>query len=99
ALLHGMGSPIKALIELKVSKEELIKRVISRGQTSGRADDTEEVARKRVQVYESETRPVAEYYASQGKHFEMDGLGAINDVFQRISAICDMQLMAAKELD
>lgn len=76
---------IDVFISLAVPKEELIKRILSRGQ--GRADDTEENIKTRLEVYNKDTAPVMNYYKKKGLVQEIDGTGTIEDIFGRILAI------------
>jgi adenylate kinase len=79
---------INGMIALVVDEEELTKRLLIRGQTSGRADDqNEELIRKRVQEYNSKTAPVADYYSKQGKYSAIDGIGEIEEIFTGICAV------------
>jgi adenylate kinase len=72
------------LINLEVNQEELIKRLIKRAKTEGRADDTEEVIRNRMNVYNNETRPILEYYKNEGELVNVDGLGTIEEILKRV---------------
>ena len=84
-LLIQYQAPIITMIALVVNDEELIRRLLKRGETSGRPDDRDEVtARRRVSVYNKETMPVADYYSQQGKFAAIDGIGNIDDIFQEI---------------
>ena len=86
-LLQDNGTEISCMIALKVDDEELTKRLLLRGQTSGRPDDqNEELIRKRVEEYNTKTRPVADYYEGQGKYCAVEGIGEIDEIFQ---ALCD----------
>ena len=86
-LLQDNGTEISAMIALKVDDEELTKRLLLRGQTSGRPDDqNEELIRRRVEEYNTKTRPVADYYSGQGKFYAVDGIGEIDEIFQ---ALCE----------
>lgn len=85
ALLSSTGQDISALIALKVSEDEIVKRLLLRGKESGRADDQDEsVIRRRIEVYKEETSPVFLYYESFGKSYEVDGLGSIDEIFERL---------------
>ncbi|MBC5775449.1 adenylate kinase [Pontibacter sp. KCTC 32443] len=98
-LLLDYGTEISCMIALKVDDEELTKRLLLRGKTSGRPDDqNEELIRKRVEEYNTKTTPVADYYAGQGKFFAVDGIGEIEEIF---SAICEQidSLKAEKKED
>lgn len=90
ALLSGMNSRISALIALDVEDEEIIDRIKLRGITSGRPDDTDEtIIRNRIDVYKSETAPVFDYYAQQNKSHNINGLGAVDEIFEHISSVID----------
>lgn len=81
-LLLENNTEISCMIALKVDDEELTKRLLIRGQTSGRPDDqNEELIRRRVQEYNSKTTPVADYYAGQGKFCSVQGIGDIEEIF------------------
>ncbi len=85
ALLVSMGTEVAGLIALEVGEEEIVQRILSRGQTAGRADDNDEATvRKRIAVYKSETAPVFGYYASKGKSHSINGLGAIEEIAERL---------------
>jgi len=81
-LLQQHGTEISCMIALKVDDEELTKRLLLRGRTSGRPDDqNEELIRKRIQEYNTKTTPVADYYAGQNKFCAVDGIGEIEEIF------------------
>lgn len=83
--LTEKGNSITCLIELRVGDEELTKRLLERGKTSGRADDQDPaVIADRIQVYKDTTVPVALHYAQVDKAFIVDGIGTIEEVFERI---------------
>lgn len=86
-MLADKGTAITYMISLMVEEEELVKRLVKRGETSGRTDDNEETARKRYKEYMEKTLPVATYYQSQGKLRELNGIGEISDVFGRIQSV------------
>jgi len=84
-LMKEMGQEISGLIALKVGDEEIVKRILNRGKTSGRADDNDEaIIRNRIDVYKSETSPVYDYYSKFDKSHEIDGIGSIEDIFNRL---------------
>ncbi len=86
ALLISMGTEVAGLLSLEVDEAEIVHRILMRGQTSGRADDTDETTvRKRIAVYKSETAPVFGYYASKGKSHSINGLGTIDEIAERLS--------------
>lgn len=85
-LLQLKGTQINAFISLVVSEEELVKRLLNRGLTSGRSDDTnEEVIRARITEYKNKTSIVADYYKQFDKFTEVKGEGSIDDIF---NALC-----------
>jgi adenylate kinase len=86
-LLSEKSTAITCMISLKVPDEELVERLVKRGQESGRSDDNEETIRKRIAVYNAETLPVADYYRSQDKLNEVDGVGSIDEISQRIGEV------------
>lgn len=88
-LLADRGTRIDAVVGLEVPEEELIKRILLRGQQSGRADDNEETARKRLEVYHNQTSPLKAYYEEQGKYRAINGLGTIDGIFKLIKEVLD----------
>ena len=85
ALLNTNGTPISAMLSLEVEKQELIKRLLSRGKESGRADDQDvSVIENRINVYNQKTAPLIEYYKEQKKHYGIDGMGTIEDIAGRL---------------
>ncbi|MES2389664.1 MAG: adenylate kinase [Bacteroidota bacterium] len=84
-LLESNGTSVTAMVALEVSEEELVKRLLNRGATSGRPDDSnEELIQKRVQEYNNKTAPVAGYYTTQGKFSSVNGIGDIDSIFNGI---------------
>lgn len=85
-LLALRKTAIDKVIALEVTEDELVKRLLKRGETSGRSDDTDEaVIRKRFNVYKAETEPVAGYYAEQSKLERIEGEGSVDEIFRHIS--------------
>ncbi len=81
-MLKEFNTSITVMVALDVVEEELVKRLLNRGLTSGRADDQDEgVIRKRFQVYMDETMPLLDYYAKQGKARKVHGIGEIDEIF------------------
>lgn len=80
--LEKNGDEVDVLLLLTVPEHELISRILSRGE--GRTDDTEEKIKTRLEVYEQETRPVLEHYKGKGKVKEIDGVGSMDEIFERI---------------
>jgi len=87
ALLTDKGTAITCMISVQVPEEELVTRLVKRGQESGRTDDNEETIRKRIGVYNKETLPVADYYQGQDKLNNIQGVGTIDEIGDRIAAI------------
>jgi len=84
-LLNQKGTPITGMVALSVPDEELIDRIVERGKTSGRVDDQDKAKiATRLQVYKSETLPVANYYEAQERYELIDGVGGIDDIYARI---------------
>lgn len=80
-LLAKYKSGVSAMLSLEVTKEELIKRLLLRGETSGRADDLDVATiENRISVYREKTAPIIEYYRNQGKHRPIKGIGSIKDI-------------------
>lgn len=89
AMLEERGDKVSAMIELDVPEEELMKRLVLRGQQSGRADDNEETIKKRLVVYRSQTLPLIEWYKQEGIHHHIDGLGELDRIFGDICRVID----------
>lgn len=81
-ILDRKGKELDAFLMLKVPEEELINRILSRGE--GRSDDTEEGVKKRLSIYWEETQPVLDYYKEQEVVKEVYGVGSIDEIFNRI---------------
>ena len=84
-LLSTLNQDIHRLLMLEVADQEIITRILSRGQSSGRSDDNDPaIIQHRIDVYKSETMPVFGYYAEKGKAFKMDGIGTIQHIFEAL---------------
>jgi adenylate kinase len=88
-MLEERGDKVAAMIELDVPEDELMKRLILRGQLSGRADDNEETIKKRLVVYHSQTQPLIEWYKNEGVHYHINGLGELDKIFEDICQVID----------
>lgn len=88
-LMKKRGDQTAMLIDINVPEEELIRRLIERGKTSGRADDNIDTIKERLVVYHEQTRPVDDYYELNDKYVRIQGLGTISEIFGRISRILD----------
>jgi adenylate kinase len=83
--LKSKGTEITAMLALEVEEQELITRLLERGKSSGRADDQNpEVIKNRIQVYESETAILKDYYAAQNKFVGVEGVGSIESITQSL---------------
>ena len=85
-LLKRIGQPLDAVLKLNVPDADIIKRTEIRFRAEGRADDDPDTVRRRLQVYAEQTAPVADYYAQRGLLTEVDGVGAIEEIFARLLA-------------
>lgn len=98
-LLDYRKNKINKVIKLDVPDAECMKRLTKRGETSGRSDDaSEEVNRKRLEIYHSETAPCAEYYSSQNKLVVIHGVGSIDDIFNEISNVIESEITAQQSV-
>ena len=88
-MLDERGDKVAAMIELDVPEDELMQRLIKRGQESGRADDNEETIKKRLVVYHSQTQPLIEWYKQEGLHHHINGSGTLERIFSDIQKVID----------
>ncbi len=89
-ILEKHGLKVDVMVDIEVPEEELVRRILLRGKDSGRADDaSEEVIRGRLAVYHAQTAVVSKHYAAQGKYASVDGVGSMDEVFDRIAAVID----------
>jgi adenylate kinase len=92
--LDGMikftGHVLDAVVVLTVDQDEIVQRLLQRAQVEGRADDTEEVIRRRQELYVQETEPLIEVYRSRGILLELDGTGEVAEVTSRIFDALDV---------
>ena len=97
-LLELKKTGITSVIALDVNEEELVKRLLNRGKTSGRSDDSDEqVIRKRFSVYTNETTPVAEHYKKARKFQAVKGEGSVDEIFERLCEVIDKKMKKEKE--
>lgn len=83
-LLSGYGTALDAVVLLQAETDEIVGRLLRRAEEQGRADDTPEVVRHRIDVYEEQTAPLAEAYAERGLLLTVDGTGSLDEVGDRI---------------
>ena len=83
-LLSRIGQPFDYAVQLEVPTELLVERIAGRAKAEGRADDSPDAVRKRLQVYDDSTAPVIDYYRQHGHLTVVDGVGSLDEVFTRI---------------
>lgn len=89
-LMDSKDSQINAMIALEVDDDVLVERLLKRGETSGRPDDANEpVIRTRIGEYYKKTAVLKDYYSAQDKYYGVDGVGSIEDITKRLSAVID----------
>ena len=89
-LMDSKDSQINAMVALEVDDEVLVKRLLERGKTSGRADDADEsIIRNRIKEYYTKTAILKDFYSDQNKYFGVDGVGSVEDITVRLSAVID----------
>jgi len=86
AFLAESGDALTAVVELNVPREESIARLAQRATEQGRADDTDEAIANRLAIYERETAPILDVYRERGILDEVDGVGSLDEVTERILA-------------
>ena len=84
ALLARLGQPVDIAVQLDVDAEKLVDRLAGRAQAEGRADDSPDAVRNRLAVYDKATAPVVDFYRNTGRLACVDGVGGMDEVFQRI---------------
>ncbi len=89
-LLEKMGRTIDHAVNLSVPDEEVVKRLLDRAVKEGRSDDTEPVIRNRIKNYNDQTKPLIEFYRKKGLLREVDGLGSMAEITQRILAVLNV---------
>jgi adenylate kinase len=89
-LLAENEQAVTALIALEVGDDEIVKRILLRGKTSGRPDDNDEsIIRNRIDVYNRETAPVFDFYAENDRSHKVDGIGSIEEIFDRLCQVIE----------
>ncbi len=89
ALLRERDGEVSIMLDMKVPDEEIVERLVLRGETSGRSDDNEDIIRKRIKIYHEKTEPVLEFYKKEGLLCSIDGTGTIEEIFERICIVLD----------
>ncbi len=85
-MLQRLGQPMDSAVQLEVDNELLVERLAGRGRDEGRADDTPEAVRYRLEVYDTQTAPVIDFYRTHDQLTTVDGVGTLDEVFDRIVA-------------
>lgn len=88
-MLDRDNSEISIVLSLEVEDDELVERLLKRGEVSGRNDDNEETIKSRLNVYYNQTAPLKDYYEEQNKLVKVDGSGTIDEIFARIEKTID----------
>ena len=91
-LLLKMNTSLLCMLSLEVPRDELIRRMLERGKTSGRADDKAEVINFRLQEYENKTVPVANFYNEKKKFHPINGVGKLEEVYKRLTKVIEKNL-------
>ena len=84
SILEAQGNKLDAVVQLTADTDEVVRRLLNRAIEQGRADDTEDVIRRRLEVYEEQTAPLTSVYAERGLLVTVDGLGEVDEVTGRI---------------
>jgi len=82
---------VKIALHLDINKDELMSRIAKRHEELGRSDDTPEKFAKRIEVYETQTKPVLDFYRQKGLYHQVDAGGSEKDVFARIQGVFQKQ--------
>ncbi|MDH6305314.1 adenylate kinase [Parabacteroides sp. PF5-5] len=83
-MLNERGTDVTVMINLHVDEDELVDRLLERGKKSGRSDDNIDTIKSRLDVYHTQTAPLADYYIKEGKHHAVKGVGTIEGIFDLI---------------
>jgi len=86
-LLAKEGTALTAAVALQVDEDELVRRLSARAADEGRSDDNDSTIRNRMEVYRRQTQPLLDYYAERGKLRRVDGMGSVDEVFERIDGV------------
>lgn len=92
AMMNERGTPMSLFLDLQVPENELVNRLLIRGETSGRSDDNLETIRKRLEIYHIKTEPVNDFYKELNKYEAINGMGSIDEIFGRIREVLEKEL-------
>ena len=90
AMVDATGHRLDAAVVLTVDAEEIVQRLLQRAEVEGRADDTEDVIRRRQEIYREQTEPLIDVYRDRGILIEVDGMGEVDEVTKRIFEALDV---------
>ncbi len=85
-ILANLETPLDTVVEITANTEEVIARLLNRAKLEGRADDTEDVIRRRMEVYAEQTEPLTAVYREKGLLVQVDGMGSVEEVSARLLA-------------
>ena len=86
-MLAERQAQVDVVLGLEVEEQELIDRLLKRGQVSGRSDDNLETIQKRLDVYHNQTKPLKDFYQEENKYRAIPGMGSIDDIFENIKSV------------
>jgi adenylate kinase len=86
-MLAERDARLDLVLELTVDEEAVVERLLKRAADQGRDDDTEDVIRERQAIYRKETAPLTEIYGARGLLRQVDGMGTVDEVFERVSGV------------
>jgi adenylate kinase len=89
ALLDKRGAPLAAVVNLEAPVSELKHRLASRSEKEGRSDDTEEAVEQRLKEYDAKTAPLGDFYRERGLLRDVNAVGSIDEVSERVFAVLD----------
>ena len=89
AILAEHDHRLEAVLELTVDEDAVVQRLLKRAEEQGRDDDSEEVIRERQAIYRRETAPLTEVYSARGLLVQVDGMGSVDEVFERVRGALD----------
>ena len=84
SMLADAGTPVDAVVEITADADAVVGRLLKRATIEGREDDTEDVIRHRLDVYAEQTAPIAKVYADRGVLVQVDGIGELDEVTERL---------------
>ncbi|NTW32408.1 MAG: adenylate kinase [Bacteroidetes bacterium] len=97
-MLEDRKISVSTVVSLEVNEEELITRLVKRGLASGRTDDTEEVIRHRLEVYNEQTKPLLEYYNKKNLLHTVYGVGSVDTIFEEICNVIEKNVKGKYDL-